>query len=134
MSKERRLLLSYSVLKIHVPRAKALVAIAALASVLFACSGAEQANKARAAEPGTTVAALVGNAGRPTVERAIDRANPVDRCADAERNVRAFEYHVPYVSVTGSIGRLFGPPTLASMTVVCIDTDSRVTSTYVRKF
>ena len=127
------LLRNYSVLKSRVPRSrKALVAIAALTSVLFACSGApkERVEKARITEAGTTVAVLVSKAGPPTVERAIDRDNPADRCADDERNVRAFEYHVPYDSVTGPVRRFFGRPTVAAMTVVCLDTDSRVTSTH----
>lgn len=128
-------IISYSVLKSRVTRSrKAFVAIAAMTSAFFACSNVseERAEKARTTEAGTTVAVLVSKAGPPTVDRGIDRDNPVDRCADDERNVRAFEYHVPYDSVTGPLRRWFGRPTVAAMTIVCLDTDSRTTSTHSR--
>jgi hypothetical protein len=120
-----------------VPRSrKALVAIAALTSVLFACSGAawQRADEALTTEAGTPAAVLISKAGPPTVERGIDRDNPVDRCADDKRSVRAFEYHVPFDSVTGPVRRLFGRPTVSAMTVVCLDADSKVTSTHSRTF
>ena len=85
-------------------------------------------------EAGATVAVLISKAGPPTVERGIHRDSPGDRCADDKRNVRAFEYHVPEDPVTGSVRKLFGRPTVAAMTVVCLDTDSRVTSTHSRNF
>ena len=118
----------------RVPRpCKALVAIAALTSVLFACSGEakQRAEKARATEAGTPVAVLISKVGPPNVERGIRRDSPGDRCADDKRNVRALEYHVPEDSVTGPVRRWFGRPTVAAMTVVCLDTDSRVTSTHL---
>ena len=73
----------------------------------------------------------MSEAGPPTVEREIDRDNPADQCADDKRSVRALEYHVPLDLVTGPILRSFGRPTLASKTVVCLDADSRVTSTHL---
>ena len=115
---------------------KALVAIVVVTSVLFACAGAERqrAEKARATESGTTAAELISKAGQPTVVREIYRESPGDGCADDKRNVRAFEYHVPVDSVTPPVRRLFGRPTLDGMTVVCLDADSKVTSTHVRIF
>lgn len=124
---------NYSVLQSRVARSrKALVAIAALTSVLFACSASarQRAEKARTTEAGTTAAVLIGKAGQPNVERPIRRDSPGDRCADDKRNVRALEYHVPEDSVTGPVRRLFGRPTVAAMTVVCLDADSKVTSTH----
>ena len=85
-------------------------------------------------EAGTTVAVLIRRAGPPTVEREIHRDSPGDHCADNKRNVRAFEYHVPEVPLIGPVLRLFGRPNLAAMTVVCLDADSKVTSTYLRIF
>jgi hypothetical protein len=85
-------------------------------------------------EAGTTVEALIGSAGPPSLEREIHRDSPGDRCASDPRNVRAFEYHAPEDSVAGPIRRLFGRPTVAAMTVVCLDGDSKVTSTHLRVF
>src|SRR5882672_712566 len=103
---------SYSALKSRMRRSRQVVIIAALTSVVFACSGVaeERAKKARTTKAGTTVAALVSEAGPPTVERGIGQKNPVDGCANDERNVRAFEYHVPYDSLTGPVRKLFGRP------------------------
>ena len=113
-----------------------LAAIAALTSLLVACSGAakQRAEEARAIEGGTTVAVLISKVGPPTVERGIRRDGPGDPCADDEPNVRAFEYHVPEDPVTGPVRKLFGRPTVAAMTVVCLDADSKITSTYLRVF
>jgi hypothetical protein len=114
----------------------ALGAIAALTAGLFACSGAarERAEKARTTEAGTPVAVLISKAGQPTVDRGIYRDHPGDPCADDKRSVRAVEYHVPFDSVSGPVRKLFGRITVASMTVVCVDAESKVTSTHSLKF
>src|SRR5262245_19276100 len=101
--------------------------------MLFGCSDAAQqrAEKARQTPAGTTAAALVSRVGSPNLERPIRRDGPGDRCAgENKRNVRALEYHVPVDSVTGPVRKLFGRPTVAAMTVVCLDADSKVTSTH----
>ena len=85
--------------------------------------------KAARTPAGTPVAALIKAAGQPTVQREIDRGR-VDPCADDKRSVRALEYHVPIDSVTGPVRKLFGRPTVAAMTVVCLDKESKVLSTH----
>lgn len=135
--KGRGLRRDYWTANVPTPRSrKALGAIAALTAGLFACSGAagERAEKAGATKAGTPVAALISQAGPPTVERGIYRAHPGDPCADDKRNVRAFEYHVPFDPVSGPVRKMFGRPTFAAMTVVCLDADSKVSSTHSLKF
>lgn len=110
-------------------------AIAALTAGLFACSGEaeDRAVTAASTPAGTPVAALIKAAGQPTVQREIDKGR-IDPCADDKRSVRAFEYHVPIDSVTGPVRKLFGRPTVAAMTVVCLDKESKVLSTHTMKF
>ena len=135
--KGRVLRRDYSIAKAPNRRShKALGAIAALTAGLFACSGAagERAEKAGATKAGTPVAALISQAGPPTVEREIYRAHPGDPCATDKRNVRALEYHVPFDPVSAPVRKLFGRPTFAAMTVVCLDANSNVSSTYSLKF
>ena len=114
---------------------KSLGAIALLTAGLFACSGEaeDRAVKAASTQAGTPVAALISRVGSPTVERQIDKGR-VDPCADDKRSVRALEYHVPVDSVTGPVRKLFGRPTVAAMTVVCVDKESKVLSTHPLKF
>jgi hypothetical protein len=114
----------------------AIFVLGAAVAALNACTAAEKqrAETARATEPGTTLAILVTKAGQPTVQRDVERDNPIDRCAADKRNVRALEYHVRDDAVTGPLRKLFGRPTVASMTVVCLDGESKVTSTYRRQF
>jgi hypothetical protein len=114
----------------------ALGVIAALTAGLFACSGAaeERAEQALDTKAGTPVATLISSVGAATREREIYRAHPGDPCASDKRNVRAFEYHVPIDPVSGPVRKLFGGPTFAAMTVVCLDADSKVVSTHSLKF
>jgi hypothetical protein len=126
-----------SIGQVSASRSRAILcAIIALTAGLFACSGqaGERAEKAGATVVGTPVAALISRAGQPTVEREIYRAHPGDPCADDNRSVRAFEYHIPFDPVSGPVRKLFGRPTFAAMTVVCIDAESKVSSTRSMKF
>ena len=107
--------------------------IAAFAGLLLttSCGGSERAEIARTTSAGTTVAVLVSKAGSPNVDRPVKRwTYPVDPCADDERNVRAFEYHVPFDPVSGPVRKCFHRPTVAEMIVVCLDNEAKVTSTH----
>jgi hypothetical protein len=110
--------------------------IAAFTSLVlvYSCAAEDRASRARATEAGTAVAALVSKAGSPTLARTVSRGSPVDPCAGNERNVRAFEYHVPFGPVTGALRKWSHSNTVAAMTVVCLDDDAKVTSTHSVKF
>jgi hypothetical protein len=104
----------------------------ALTTLVVACSSAasQRADRARSTEVGATRAALVNSAGSPTIERPVDRTSQVDPCVRDERNGRALEYDVPFDPLTGPILKWFNRPTVAERTVVCLDKESRVTSTH----
>ena len=113
------------------------IALLVFTSLFLACScaPAELAENARATAVGTTATALVARAGLPTVDRTVDRAtNSIDPCAGDPRSVRAFEYHVGFDPVTAPIRKLLHRPTVAAMTVVCLDKDAKVVSTHLRRF
>jgi hypothetical protein len=116
--------------------AKRWLACAAVGALVFVCSctATERAEKAGAMEAGTTAEALVSEAGSPTLERRVDKGNLVDPCVRDERNVRAFEYHIPIDPVTGPIRRLLHRPAIAAKTLVCLDDGGLVTSTHFLKY
>src|SRR4029079_12885676 len=96
--------------------AKTRVGCVAFTFLVLACScgPSERAESARKTAAGTSVAALIDKAGQPTVDRPVKPGTyPADACADDQRNVRAFEYHVPFDPVTGPVRKLFHRPTVA---------------------
>lgn len=119
-------------------RPNIVVGLVLLASqVCSACvsSAADAAGKAGVSQPGDSVVRLVADIGQPTVNRSVDKsAGKSDPCGKDDRNVRAFEYHVPGRGATRTILSWLGQSSISSMTVVCIDANERVTSTHVMQF
>jgi hypothetical protein len=124
--------MTYSFPKSRVPMSLALLAFTSLV-LTCACAGSERAENAGATKPGTTATALVSEVGPPTIDRPIKVGSVADPCADDQRNVRAFEYHVGLDPVTGTIAKFFDRPTVMAKTTVCFDKDTKVTSTHFAK-